>query len=778
MAPLTRSDRLIVRYSRWVIANRYLVMFASLVVVLLAGLGLRNLNFHDDYRAYFDEGNPQLQALLDLQDTYTRSNNVLFVIAPASGEVFDRPTLTAVLDVTERAWQLPFATRVDSITNFQHMVADGDDLSVDDLIADLDGMTDADLRRAREVAVSEPALVHRIVSADAAVTAVNVIFTLPEVEHDENSVVAAAVRELKREMADRHAGVDIYLTGLVMLDAAFLEASLHDIFALVPIMVVVIVAMMLLLLRSFWGMVVALSLVGVSLITGEGLAGWAGLELTPPSAGSFSMIMTLAVADSVHILVTLFAGMRAGLSKEDALVESLRVNMQPVFLTSVTTAIGFLVMNFGDSPPFRDLGNITATGVTAAFLFAVTFTPALIMMLPIKAPRRRDFITPWTGRIGEFVIARRRPVLLGVLVAAVAILSMVPRNELDDQFIEYFSPAVEFRTDTEFTARNLTGIYQIHYSLSSGRDNGVGDPAFLDRAERVAVWLRNQPEVLHVSSITDVIKRLNRSMHGDDPDWHRLPDDSALAAQYLLFYEMSMPFGLDLNNQLNVDKSATQLVATLRNVSSNEVRALAKRGNQWLAANTPQIASEAVGGSLIFAEVSRRTINNMLFGTFVGLLLISALLIGALRDLRLGLISIAPNLLPSMLALGLWGLFVAEINMAVSVIVAMTLGIVVDDTVHFLSKYKRARRERRLDPDEAVRHAFRTVAGALVTTSMILCSGFAVLMLSTFRVNSVTATLVVTTLVIALIIDFLLLPARIIISKPLASTGHSLIIFL
>ncbi|MEO1576869.1 MAG: MMPL family transporter, partial [Pseudomonadota bacterium] len=337
-----------------------------------------------------------------------------------------------------------------------------------------------------------------------------------------------------------------------------------------------------------------------------------------------------------------------------------------------------------------------------------------------------------------------------------------PRNVLDDQFITYGSPRVDFRSATEFTSERLTGIYQLHYSVSSGRDSGVSDPEFLAKVDHLADWLREQPEVLHVSTITDVFKRLNKNMHGGVDSEYHLPEQSDLAAQYLLFYELSLPFGLDLNDRITQDKAGTQLVATLNNISSNEVRALAARGNAWLAERYPDIASDAVGGSLIFAEVSRRTIHNMLYGTLVGLVLISGLLIFALRDLRLGLISIAPNLLPAGMALGVWGFFVGEINMAVSVIVAMTLGIVVDDTVHFLSKYQRARREQGLDALEAVRYAFRTVAAALVTTSVVLSCGFAVLMLSTFRVNSVTATLIVVTLFFALIIDFLLLPALLI----------------
>ncbi|MEM6639765.1 MAG: MMPL family transporter [Pseudomonadota bacterium] len=762
MALRTRTDRLTVRYAAWVVRHRWPVLAGCAVLALAMAAGLPRLGFHDDYRAYFDKGNPELEQLIELQNTYTRSNNVLFVIDPADGTAFDRTALNAVAELTDAAWSLPFATRVDSVVNFQHMNVDGDDIAVDDLVPDAATLDEYERATAQRIAVGENALVHRMISPNAHTTAVNVRFTLPETDPNENSIIAAAVRDLAAQYRTRYPELTIRLTGLVMLDNAFLEASEYDIITLVPIMIVVIVAVMLLLLRSFAGMVCAMTMVVLSVTTGEGIAGWLGFKLTPPSAGSFSMIMTLAVADSVHFLNTFFAQRQNGAGKTDAIIESLRVNLQPVFLTSLTTAIGFLVMNFGDSPPFRDLGNITAIGVMMAFVFSVTFLPALMSVMPLRVPTSRDRITPVTRAIGELAIARRRPLLILITTLVVAIGAMIPRNELDDQFLTYFAPRVDFRTATEFTSENLTGIYQLHYSLWSGRDSGVSDPAFLAKVDDLTTWLREQPEVLHVATITDVFKRLNKTMNGGDEDAYRLPQQSDLAAQYLLFYELSLPFGLDLNDQISQDKSATQVVATINNISSTEVRDLASRGNNWLHERYPELKGEAVGASLMFAEVSRRTIHNMLYGTFVGLVLISALLMVALRDVRLGLISVAPNLLPAGMALGVWGFFVGEINMAVSVIVAMTLGIVVDDTVHFLSKYQRARREQNLDPVAAVRYAFHTVAAALVTTSVVLSCGFAVLMLSTFRVNSVTATLIVVTLFFALLIDFLLLPALLI----------------
>ena len=227
------------------------------------------------------------------------------------------------------------------------------------------------------------------------------------------------------------------------------------------------------------------------------------------------------------------------------------------------------------------------------------------------------------------------------------------------------------------------------------------------------------------------------SMHGDDPAEYRLPASRELAAQYLVLYELSLPFGLDLNNQIDADKSATRMVASTKTLSSNEVLALDKRALRWLTDNAPNIVlPESSGTTLMFAYLGRRNIISMLVGTTIALIGISLVLILALRSLRLGLTSLVPNLVPGALGFGIWGVAVGEVGVSLSVVTTMTLGIVVDDSVHFLSKYRRARRELGCASPDAVRVAFRTVGRALLTTPLVLVAGFIVVSFSSFELNS------------------------------------------
>jgi len=260
--------------------------------------------------------------------------------------------------------------------------------------------------------------------------------------------------------------------------------------------------------------------------------------------------------------------------------------------------------------------------------------------------------------------------------------------------------------------------------------------------------------------MSDIMKRLNKNMHGDDGDYYKIPDERDLAAQYLLLFEFSLPYGLDLNNQINVDKSASRMIVLLVDVTTKQLREVIARADDWQEANLPEyMQAEAASPSTMFAYISERNITSMLGGTALAVLVISLILGIALRSSRYGFISLVPNFVPAIVGFGTWGLLVGEIGMSLSVVTGMTLGIVVDDTVHFLSKYLRARREHNASPEDAIRYAFQNVGQALVVTTFILVIGFAILSLSPFRLNSWMGQLTAIVITFALIADFIMLPA-------------------
>ena len=415
-------------------------------------------------------------------------------------------------------------------------------------------------------------------------------------------------------------------------------------------------------------------------------------------------------------------------------------------------------LNFSDVPPFRDLGNITAMGVTFAFMLSIFFLPALVAILPVKVKPGADRKTKLMQKIAELVISKRKSLLWGMGLIIVAFIALIPRNEINDRFVEYFDESIEFRQHTDYVTEKITGLYTVQFSLEAKTSGGISEPAFLNKMDGFTNWLRDQPEVMHVNTVSDTFKRLNKNMHGDDERYYKLPENRELAAQYLLLYELSLPYGLDLNDQINIDKSSTRLSATLQNLSTDQMLNFEQRSRDWVNENAPEINLVASSPAVIFSHLAVRNIDSMLVGTLFALALISLILIFALRSFKLGLLSLIPNLTPIGVAFGVWAIFDSEIGLALSIVAGMTLGIVVDDTVHFMSKYLRAKREKNLTATDAVRYAFENVGSALLVTTVVLAAGFLVLSMSAFELNSAMGLLTAITIVIALIIDFLFLP--------------------
>jgi predicted RND superfamily exporter protein len=760
-------DRFAAALTRAVIARRWLVIAGAVALAAVIGSGASRLEFSTNYRVFFSEANPELQAFENLQDTYTKNDNFFFVVEPRSGSAFDSETLAAVEELTEAAWQIPYAIRVDSVSNFQHTYAIEDDLIVEDLVSDAVAQGSDYLGERRDVALAEPLLRDQIVTADAGVTAVNVVLQYPEKGLTEVPEAVAFARDLKAQIESDFPEVQIHLTGVSMLNNAFAETGMSDAGTLMPLMFVVIFALTWLIIRSFTATVSTLIVIVLSTVVGMGAAGFAGVKLTPIAMSAPIVILTLAVADSIHILLSLRGLMREGLDKTAALVEAVRINFLPVSITSLTTIVGFLSLNFSDSPPYWHLGNITAVGIAAAWLYSITLLPALISVLPYRTKQAAggDWSQRAMDRLADVVIANYRKLFVGAGLASLALIAFIPTIDFNDQWVEYFDERIEFRNDSD-EAQEFFGLYPIEYSVPADGPGGVSEPEFLANLERFAEFLRAQPNVTHVYSLSDIMKRLNRNMHGDDDAYYRIPGDRELSAQYLLLYELSLPYGLDLNDRINVDKSATRVTATLTRATTAETKQFFADTEQWMQDNWPTyMRTEPTSAAVMFTYISERNMQNMIAGTVLAIAAIAIIMMFALQSVRLGVLSLVPNGLPILTTFGAWALLVGEVGFSVATVASISLGIIVDDTVHLLSKYVRARNERGLTVEDSIRYAFHNVGTAIVVNTIILTAGFLVMTTSAFKMNVDLGLMTVLAIVFALILDFLFLPAMLLLGK-------------
>lgn len=759
----TIAQATVARYANWLVGNPWLVLVGSLLLACVFMSGMSQLTFRSDNRVFFADNNPDLIQLEKFEQLYGRDDNLVFVIKALEGDLFTPKRLDAINQVTEGAWTLPDVKRVDSVTNFQRVQAVGDDIEIDHLARVGDPLTDSQAAQLKVDAVLEPLLTDRLLSRDGTLGLVAVQFRFKaETASDQSEAAMAAGQVLLQQYREAYPDLEIGLSGSVALDHAFVEASIFDSSVLLPIMVIALLVIIAVLLRSAAGAAATFLVIVLSTLCALGLAAFCGVPLSSPSVIAPNIILTLATCDCIHMCAGMMRLRRAGLGKRDAVKESLLECWWPVTLTTITTAVGFLTLVFSAVPPFAHLGIIVAIGSLMAWFISVTFFPALLCLLPWSVKTASTMPADRVSMIIANAVTRRPYFFVVTLSIATVVLSALAfTNVLDDRYVRYFDQSYSFRVATDRMNEDLGGFYILEFSLDSLEADGVSNPQYLREVDAFAQWLREQPGVTHVHGLPDIMKTINRAMQGGSVNEFHLPENRNLAAQYLALYEMSLPFGMDLRNQLTADKRYSRLSVSLNDISTGDMTDLQARAESWAGHNTDLIAAsaKATGTSLLFAHIGNRNIQEMLRGMAVGVIVVWGIFILAFRSFPLSLLGTVANFAPCMATLGIWALINGEVGMAVATVASVTFGIVVDATIHMITCYLRLQREENLGVVDAVNGAFKSVGPGLIAMTLSLATGFICLAFSGFQINAWMGLMAALTIIVALLFDLLLIPS-------------------
>lgn len=745
-------------FAQWVVRHRAIIVITCVTVCLGLGLGLKNWEITGDYRVFFPPNNPYLLEYDRQLETFSENSNIYVAVTNANGDVFNSDTLAMVEEMTDRGWELPYSIRVDSLSNFPHSKAVEDDLYVASLVESANEYDEQKLQEVKSIALAEKRLLGKLVSNEGTVTAINYTFALPDDNEDAaRDEVIEAVSLLIEEFRERYPGHEFYKTGDLIIDQAFLLAPTLDARSVYPLGVATTIFLLLIILRNVTATLVAFTVVILSVFAGIGAVCWSEIKLTPIITCTPVMILILGLADCIHILVIYFQGLSRGKNKEQAMVESLVVNFRPVVLTSVTTAVSFFALMISEVQPYKVLGLMVGIGVLFAMCMSLTLMPAIATLFPMKHNSALDKFPKVQGYTHWLLKYSRRIVVLFAAGSAI-LIGCVTLNETNDDLLKFFRPSMEVRGHSEFVTQNITGVLALDLAVPAIEAGGIVEPEYLNTLDQFVSWVEGLPQVAHVNSFSDIIKELNKNMHGDDLQYYRIPDDRELASQYLLLYELSLPMGLDLTNQINTERSQTLVSLTLNQISNSELIEFEVLIRDWFNENAPvYMQPSATSGDLMFAHVTRKNTETLIVGFVAALVIISLLISIMLRSVKLGLFSLITNSIPATMAFGFWGIINGYVSMGIATAFTMTLGLVVDDTIHFLSKYTHAR-EQGKSTREAIEYAFNTVGIAMIITSVILVVGFATLALSVFGPNMDAGLMSSATISFALLTVFLLLP--------------------
>ena len=746
--------------SKFIINNRIVFIFSCLVLVLVLGRGITSVTFDPDMERFFPQGHAATSLSYEIDETFIRTDNLVIAINAKNNSIFTKKTLSLIESLTKKSWTVPYSIRVDSLTNYSYVRSVNDDLLVEPFFENALSLEDSFIKQREKIVEEEEIIFGSLISKDKKTTVISIIVDPPNPDAnlkliDTVEYILAYVDEAKSD----HPELDIRILGTPYQEYISPKMVLSEMPIVMPSMLLLILVSVFFLLRSVFAVLATILVIVLSLISTFGSVGYIGNALNQMVITIPILIITLALADCVHLFSIFFQQRAKGHSSKESMVRSLELNLQPLFLTTITTCIGFLSFNVLDVPPLRDLGNFVSIGIAMAFIFTIFFAAPLFSFFEIKAPKSVNQQINLSRKIAKFSLKNSKTLLWSVPLVSLLLICLIPLNVLDENPTQMYDDGfTSFSADTLWLDEMLGVTFPVSFKANSN-NGSVSEPKFLRKIDNFVQWLETQDEVNHVTSLAHTMKNLNKSMHGDDPKWEAIPESEELSSQYLFFYEMSLPMGLDLNSSISQDRSSTKISANLDDMSGKEFLEFDKKVRAHIQENNlTEIISPAAGFRVVFSHISMVIVNSLLFGVFLGLLSITLLLGLFFRSIPFGVLSAFPNVLPIASAFGIWALYDGQVGFMVAAGMGSTLGIIVDFTVHLLSKYDLARREMGQSPEEAVVFAFESVGFALIVMTIVISLGFLVLNLVNFMPLHDFARFSTKSFIIALIIDFLLFP--------------------
>jgi len=793
---ITSLNRGFARIGGWSFDNRWVVVLAGLALFAGTVYFAMRAEVDSSYEAYFAPDDPVYLAYEQFREDFGSDeiSYVLYEVPGVEHGPWNLEIMRKLVDLTTALEdEVPFIYEVNTLVNAEltEGVPDGIDITE---IGDEFPETQAELLALRERYLAKPLLVGGLLSADARYGAIVIEMDrsstdpLEDIRLDPEGgdglpnlypqVTDTAIDEILAR--PEYADIAFYHSGDVPLNAYYNRVIDTETGTLMLYTAGIIAVMLSLFFRSPVGilgpLVAQLSVLAcVAFIV---LVGWKlglGFTIVP------TMLTAIGVAHSVHILSEFRARFAELGDRREALVQTLYLVGAPCLLTSLTTAAGFAAMSFVPIRSLAEMGIYGAVGVLAAFVLSFTLLVAFLSfgrrapkLGTGSAERVRAKGGRWMqaglGAVADFDVRHRKGLLVSSVVIFVFAVVGMTRLVVDSNWLNDFRDGDPIKEKTVLVDQVMGGLTNVVYLFDTGEPGGIKNPAALREIERVQEIAERQGDFVRKAySIVDILKDLNQAFHGGDPAYYRIPETRELVAQYLVLYEMSG--GEEAEEYVSSDYRRAQLELRVKLAMTSATAELVAAIDAELAARPLEATNASLTGiGALWIVLLDYIVSSQIQGFLLAFSVIAVMMCFIFRSVKTGLISMVPNLAPVVLTLGAMGWFGILLDYNKVMIAAVAIGIAVDDTIHLVSRYHHEFRLCR-NYEKALRASMQDVGRALFITSVALVAGFLMLLFSALANNTTFGLLLASTILVALVADFLLMPALVLTFKPFGPEG-------
>ncbi len=777
-----RIEMRFAKFGHLVYRRAWLFLLASAIAVLAMASQLPNIKMDTSAEGLLHKKDPALMTYEAFRQQFGRDQMIIAGLNPK--DVFEPRFLKKLKDFHRALEQdVPHVAEVKSLINGDFIYGENDDLIVEDLLEKLPA-NEKEMMELKNRILTNPLYRDVLISEDGTFTVVVIkpvlmspaaanqygsqntaTGTLPLLNEEEVSEFVDGVSSV----CDRFQGPDfpIHLGGDVMVEEVLKRLTMRTMARFMSLTTLVIVIVFALLFRRISAVILPLLVVNCALFSTMGLMAALGAPITLNTTVLPSFLLAVGIGDSVHILAIYYQRLKQSWDKAEAISFALGHSGLAVVMTSLTTAGGLLSFVSSGIAPVADLGIFAAAGALLALIFSLVTLPALLAITPLKKRKGNTSGAPLSRldrlltAIGDFSTGYPRLVITISTCIFLGALLLALQLKFSHNSLHYLKEKMAVRQATELIDHKMKGSFNLEVLVDSGKPQGLYEPNVMtgiEQAQQLAKELivDNRP-VGKATAVVDIVKEINKALHGGNSAEYRIPEDRELIAQELLLYEVGG--GENLDKYLDRDYQKARLTITAPWVDAIIYSKVLPKFEQKLRSLFAGQASVTMTGlGVIFVRTLSTIIHTMATSYLVAGSVITVLMILLIGNVRLGLCSMAPNFLPIVLGLGLMKILEIPLDYTTIMVGGIAIGLAVDDTVHFMHNFRRYYQQSG-DAREAVRRTLTTSGRAMLFTTVILAAGFFVLLLA--ELNSTMNFGIITgfTICMALLADFFLAPA-------------------
>lgn len=735
------------------IIRRWSILAAFAVLGGLSVYFGLQVKFSFDFEQFFPDGDEDLAFFREFVQEFETDDNFMLIAIQRDEGVFERKFLEQFHDFTLKTRELPYVTESQSLTKV------GYPLKTPFGVTSIPAIHIGEPERYEEDKariLADERFVYNFITPDARTLTVFIKVV--------NSIPLEQSREFMRELDQLIAQYDFeeyHYLGRPYFQRELVAMQQREVMVSAVVSALLVSVLLWLLLRRFWGVLLSLVSIGLGMLLFVGLLGAWGRELNALSALYPLLMIIVGTSDVVHILSKYIDELVKGRSRSEAVRITVKEIGLATFMTSVTTAVGFLSLLTSRIGPIREFGVNAAIGVMVAFFTVIIFTTTLLTWFSAdQISRLGKEQRMWNRLLNATYLFTRygeRRIAIGSIAMAAILLLGISLVTTNYDIVNNLPRGKKITEDFLFFERELAGFRPMEFAVYAQGDYLADDFAVLKQIDTVEQFLRGYPVIRAVNSVTTVYKSINRMNAGNNPEAYRLPGDEERFDQYRRLASKIPQAGL--NVLVSKDGKKARISSRIKDCGADSIKAVGAAIDRFIAENTDASVAtfRRTGTGLIIDKNSEYVRNSLFQGLGLSLLIICGLMALLFRNLRMIVISLVPNVFPLLVAGALLGYFNIELEAGISIIFTIVFGIAVDDSIHFLSRF-RLLRARGIAVEEAVHATMMETGKPIVQTTILLFFGFLVLLFSINPPSVAIGLVISATLFSALVCDLLLLP--------------------